>query len=280
MVSHVNLGSLDLYAGSFSLGMEARGVMSESRWVIGSTQADFPVTLARFEDHRNGDVVIGSPGTDRHIRYFGATKYWALVITEAELQDFLDSVPGFGDIERWRGSRATMLRPIDQNVGAWAAHEIGSIIDAFVSAKVEPSPDAAQYWRRAVIDLAMYPAATLIQQSEDRTGKRAWALIRNVTDYMSAAGTRPVHVAELCSNFAVSRRTLFRAFEDRIGMSPIAYLRHKRLCDVRAALASGRTARVEDVAFEHGFADPSRFAGYYRRLFGELPSATLQRARL
>jgi adenylate cyclase len=42
-------------------------------------------------------------------------------------------------------------------------------------------------------------------------------------------------------------------------------------------LRAGRHATVTDIALANGFSQLGRFAGQYRRLFGELPSATLRR---
>ena len=49
---------------------------------------------------------------------------------------------------------------------------------------------------------------------------------------------------------------------------------------VRRALASSdpRQTRVADIAMHYGFWELGRFAGAYRAMFGELPSATLRRA--
>ena len=104
-------------------------------------------------------------------------------------------------------------------------------------------------------------------------------LVREI-DNLIAADSRPVHIAELCETWGVSRRTLHRAFIDVRGTPPIAYLRRKRLDDVRGALLTADPgAKVSDIARAHGFHELGRFAASYRRTFGELPSQTLQRSR-
>jgi transcriptional regulator GlxA family with amidase domain len=104
-----------------------------------------------------------------------------------------------------------------------------------------------------------------------RTGRPDRKLVSEVDRYLIDAGNRPIHVSELCAKFSVHRRMLHRAFNDVLGMPPITFLRRKRLGDVHAALP------VKEIAVEHGFLELGRFAGAYRRLFGELPSRTLQR---
>ncbi|MGY2991193.1 helix-turn-helix domain-containing protein [Bradyrhizobium sp. USDA 4508] len=278
MMSEINLDQLTLTGGSFSRGMVSRGVLATDRWLVGGVRSEQPVKYARFNEHRNGDVVIGAPSIEHHTRYLGATDYWALVVEEAELQDFLDSAPGLGNIDNWRKNVSVLLRPADPAIAEQTAREIAKIIDAIVAAKTKPSTDAAQYYRRAVLDLALCPATTYVKLFGDVRLTRAWALIRDIDDYLSAEGHRPVHIAELCRKFRVTRRSLHRTFQERLGIGPIAYLRSKRLNAVRAELLSGRVFTVQDVALEYGFVELGRFSRIYRQQFGELPSVTLRRA--
>ena len=60
-------------------------------------------------------------------------------------------------------------------------------------------------------------------------------------------------------------------------VTPQVYLRNWRIARAHEDLVSGRSTRVTDVALHWGFFDVGRFAGYYRGMFCELPSATLKR---
>ncbi len=85
-------------------------------------------------------------------------------------------------------------------------------------------------------------------------------------------------VADVCSALNVSRRSLQYAFQDVLGMNPVAYLRALRLNGVRRELkAAKQGTAVLDVAAHWGFWHPSHFSADYKRMFGELPSATLRR---
>jgi AraC-like DNA-binding protein len=77
----------------------------------------------------------------------------------------------------------------------------------------------------------------------------------------------------------VSVRALHAAFQDRLGTSPMAYVRAVRLARVRDELlrSDPGAVRVTDVAMRFGFVHLSRFAQQYRDQFGELPSVTLHR---
>ncbi|MBX9628275.1 MAG: helix-turn-helix domain-containing protein, partial [Gemmataceae bacterium] len=90
-----------------------------------------------------------------------------------------------------------------------------------------------------------------------------------------------VSEADLCRELGVPGRTLRLAFRERFGMGPMAYLQAVRLNAARAGLkGAGRdAASVADIARGLGFSHLGKFAGYYRRLFGELPSETAARGR-
>jgi len=63
-----------------------------------------------------------------------------------------------------------------------------------------------------------------------------------------------------------------------LGLSPLAYVRLRRLNLVRAALlrSDPAIATVSGVARHHGFSELGRFAAAYRAAFGESPSTTLR----
>jgi AraC-like DNA-binding protein len=77
----------------------------------------------------------------------------------------------------------------------------------------------------------------------------------------------------------VSTRTLGYAFRENIGLSPGAFVRQLRLQGLRRELLASRLGEssVTELAYHLGFTQLGRLAGDYRRVFGELPSATLAR---
>jgi transcriptional regulator GlxA family with amidase domain len=88
--------------------------------------------------------------------------------------------------------------------------------------------------------------------------------------------TEPVTMAELSQQTGVSERTLRAAFHDVLGLSPKQYAIAERLQAARQALrAAAPGTTVTDIATAHGFYELGRFAGRYRRTFGEVPSQTL-----
>lgn len=86
-------------------------------------------------------------------------------------------------------------------------------------------------------------------------------------------------ISDLAHQSGVAERTLRTAFQKCFGISPIEYLRVRRLNQARQLLESadaGETT-VTQIAFELGFWDLGRFAKAYHQLFGKYPSETLRR---
>ena len=84
-------------------------------------------------------------------------------------------------------------------------------------------------------------------------------------------------IVDICTTVGVSERTLQYAFRTYVDMSPQAYLRMCRLNRVRETLlvSDPQNTTVTAIAMRFGFLHLSRFAFDYKRIFDELPSATL-----
>jgi AraC family transcriptional regulator, ethanolamine operon transcriptional activator len=105
-------------------------------------------------------------------------------------------------------------------------------------------------------------------------------LVQEARAYMRQHIDEPIGVPDLCEALQVSRRTLQYSFQDVLQLSPVTCLRVLRLNGLRRELLRGdRQTSVADCAARWGFWHLPRLAADYRALFGELPSATLQRAR-
>ena len=103
-------------------------------------------------------------------------------------------------------------------------------------------------------------------------------LIQNIEDWLTETGNTHCSVEELCRIFKVNERTLRRVFSEWYGVSPKQYLLALRLNGVRKDLFKSNTAtsKVCDIANRWGFWHMGKFAMFYRRQFGELPSETLR----
>jgi AraC family transcriptional regulator len=96
------------------------------------------------------------------------------------------------------------------------------------------------------------------------TAKAIWIIERNFGDELSLTD-----IADACG---VSRFHLARAFEARIGMTVMQYLRARRLSEAARALANGATD-ILSVALDAGYGSHEAFTRAFRAQFDLTPDA-------
>jgi len=113
----------------------------------------------------------------------------------------------------------------------------------------------------------------------DRTRQAQSLIVKTVESYALSRVGDPLYVSDLCRAAGVSERTLEYAFNEIIGLTPVAYLLRLRLHRVRQALlaATQGSTTVSAVALNWGFWHFGEFSRAYKHCFGELPSETLRR---
>lgn len=103
--------------------------------------------------------------------------------------------------------------------------------------------------------------------------------VKRAVEYIEEHAGEPINLRDLCLVTGASERTLRYGFLERFGISPKAYLQAFRLNGARRDLRRADPAgtKVIDIANYWGFWHMGMFAADYRRLFGELPSETMNR---
>jgi AraC family ethanolamine operon transcriptional activator len=183
---------------------------------------------------------------------------------------------GFDPEERFVGRLA--LTPHPACCRALTAHlrELLDLVEARPDLFAQPST------RRAVEQECVRRVVELIALSTGGDRTQPWSsnrerLVRRADDYMRARLGGPLSLLDLCREVGVSERALHYAFQEVRGLTPMAYFQACRLNAVRQELkaAAAAPATVREVAQRWGFWHTGEFAAAYRRLFGELPSRTL-----
>ncbi len=104
--------------------------------------------------------------------------------------------------------------------------------------------------------------------------------VKRVEEWIDAHWADEITIDALAEVSGSSARSIFAAFDKARGYTPMAYLKRVRLHAARGMLLVARPgASVTAIGFACRFANPGHFARDYQTLFGELPSATLRRAR-
>ncbi|MBR0692285.1 helix-turn-helix domain-containing protein [Bradyrhizobium lablabi] len=273
-LSHVGIGDFSLSIGAFNLGVRTQRISTDDKLIIGMLlSAEDRVTHWAF-DMRPADVLVIPPEVEHDGVFQGASSYAAIRFDLSELPAVFGGEPRLADPEAWREKNYYRA---DATIGMLAARKLPQMVSHLARVKGALSDGAADFWKRAIVDCVTANIITSLPPDESGYLPSAMKLVRDVEDYLEAAGARPVHVSEICSEFRLSRRSLHRAFHEVFGMGPVTFLRHKRLCAIYATLresAPGETT-VTEVAMQQGFIELGRFAHYYRAVFGEYPSQTL-----
>jgi AraC-like DNA-binding protein len=269
---HLSVGSIGISTGSFSLSVRGRGVLSERRWLF--TFFAKPARMQHFEV-APGNIVLLAPGREHFSSYSSANDYTSVFVEPGELLAFIASQPGARDAAVWREPDSLLTGASS----ARAAADVSTLIAALRDTAL--SEDAADFYKRNILQMLTAPALDNVPYRGMQLQQQSrLQLVHDVERYLVAAGNRPIHISELSEVFKVNPRRLHRAFMDVLGIPPITFLRRKRLGAVHAALLTGSPGMmVKAVAIEHGFLELGRFAGEYRKLFGEKPSETLRRTQ-
>lgn len=117
----------------------------------------------------------------------------------------------------------------------------------------------------------------------DREAKISGALPTDLVrplDWLGHNLSEPIQLERLADIAGVRPRTLETHFRTFLRTTPLGWVQPMRLARARQQLLQASAeATVTDVAAANGFSRLGRFAGEYRRTFGERPSVTIQRSR-
>lgn len=129
-------------------------------------------------------------------------------------------------------------------------------------------------------------AAAIIGPSDPRGFEKTQRMIhadhiRRAEEYIEQSLCQPFSLADLSAAAGINIRSLSRKFQERFGMSPMAFVKRRRLEKVRDELRAfdPEDVTVNTIALQYGFHHLSQFAKDYKEAFGEYPSGTLQKKK-
>ncbi len=212
--------------------------------------------------------IIGVTGPD--FRVFSLTVSESLVIERAEALGY----PEISDLLKEDGShfrvKSPALHRLRSHLRTHCAQLLKNPMTPFSHCAVED----------ALLELLITSLASFCPVENIVKPRVRFVALKRAIDYVEGHTTIPHTVSGLSQAALVSTRTLEYAFQEYYGVSPKTYLLTLRLNSVRHQLlaADPEVTTVQEVASHWGFWHMSQFALDYRRLFGDLPSATLKRS--
>lgn len=179
--------------------------------------------------------------------------------------------------------RPELMRPRVEPAVEWRLQRRILATTHFAAAVVERAVAAERALAVAAAEVVAALVATLAAAGPDRQGrsdapKSRQRLVQAAVARMESEPGEPLSLGLLCRELGTSQRSLHRAFDEVLGISPRGYERERRLRGVHGAiLAEGDRRSVTDIAMSFGFWHLSRFAGAYAASYGCAPSETRRR---
>ncbi len=96
------------------------------------------------------------------------------------------------------------------------------------------------------------------------------AALRRVQLFVEANLARPIHLQDLAARAGLSPYHFARAFKTSAGMTPRAYVEHRRIEQAKRLLTES-TQKLADVAVDVGFGTQSRLTSTFKRKTGFTP---------
>lgn len=246
----------------------------------------FGIHLSGFATHRiNGQSVILSPDVaslhaPSQELEADTQPFRGLILNidarfvEPALRRRLGKVPPF---EEWAREFSIIAGPAAclNSLCRWAAYEMDQ-----PASWLRTSARTADGLERVLRSLFLDCLEERRPADKKRENAAANRQVQCVEEWLDAHFTDPVSIDDMAKIAGVSVRSLQAAFRSARECTPMQALLNRRLAGARKRLAAAcPDTTVTSVAMECGFFHLGRFARDYRHAFGEMPSATLARAR-
>ncbi len=256
----------------FSLPLRTTGSLGTENLTICMLLNSDGVSSSWARELNQGDIFFTSPGKNFDARFGARSEVAGISIRPDDIASAFPDEPILADVDFWTQNHQYACDPALRQAVTSRIQAISAMLESYQTL----SSDSADFWQRCLIEAFTSPFVHSLAD-EITYVPSALRIVRDVEDYLDTQVHRAVHISELCAQLHISRRTLHRAFHDVLGIGPIAFLRHRRLCSIHTRLLHGRSSklRVTNVATEFGFLELGRFSHYYAMLFGETPSQTL-----
>ncbi|MCG8591598.1 MAG: helix-turn-helix transcriptional regulator [Proteobacteria bacterium] len=267
---------VQLVAESWDRGLRFETAPGERRFLFSGA---FSVWRPfRWCGHTIGHDAVAVAGPGRLARGFSADgRRWLLRVEQELLQA---CVAEFGlDLTALAQARARRVDPAA--LERWAGSVIWTLQRRRSGSERLLEADArARFERRTAYLLVETLGSALgTGRCPDAAPSTREAAVWHALTVARRSGAR-LRVPVLADRVGVSQRTLEASFREEFGVTPVRYLRVRRMNEARRELVTTApgTGTVTAIATRHGFDELGRFSVEYRQLFGESPRETLREA--
>jgi len=262
--------------------IQARGLPRGSRYVFTLiTEANEFWRFQGGQRLRPGEIKIDRPGAARYEIYEAGSEGQSLEIDETMLREAL-AIKFQKELEAVL-PRGFAIRPTPRAFSSFQSR-LGQPVRLHAAGHPEHADrDVAAQVVELHLDAVcslLFDGVREVEPIRPRGGRQD--LAREAEQLMDSFPQRLPTATHLCHQLCVSRRSLFYAFHEAFGVSPMAYYKAKRLALVRTQLKAldPASTSVRAVALRMGFQHAGQFARDYYLHYGERPSVTFLEGRL
>ena len=275
----VVFGNSSLDCGDYSPAFAVNGQFSEHQVCLGFTpRIEKPAWCNGFNIGK-GEIMCFAEGTELQFRNAPNTTWQVILVDRKELQDIAMILTGQHLELPEKGTAKFRARD--------SARSVSSTIELALTDLSNPgtlaSPAAYSLCEEIVNEFVRTIATTDDSSGQSLTGFAGYryGAMRRAEEYLREHMDRPFSSRALCEATHMSERSIEMLFKEVYGISPRTWSQLARLNAARQELlrADVRIVSVTAVATRWGFYHFGRFSAAYRRLFGEVPSATILNRR-
>ena len=243
------------------------GPLSHEGVTIGIGLNLAPGTRHWMNDVETGNVGVFLPGDEHDSMYTEGSLYSTVTLSAERLEEEA-AARGLVLDRKTLGGTGVHARNVSQGSIARLERMFRRMHDGQPGA----TDASAEVLEIAIAHIARLPRCFNIGTQPGRHGR----IVQRARAYIHANLAEPISVDDVASAALTSRRTLLRAFNEILSDTPNRYVRRLRLHRIRRDLANERerATSIALIAMQWGMNDIGRMAGWYRELFGELPSET------
>jgi AraC-like DNA-binding protein len=272
--SQVRLANLDLGYAHFSAAVRADfppGDLFRQQFVLhgcGQTRCgsrQFPV------NHTQTCVV--APGEETGTEFTANYAQLVLRIDASALQNKLSAIVG-----RRVGRKIEFQGPSNLRDPRllWLQRMIGFFADELDGGQSMPEQAVAEFEQLVMVAFLTANAHNHSRLLAGEAPDAAPWQVRAAEEFIEANWHLPIYIEDIVQTTGASGRSIFQAFRQARGYSPMEFVKRVRLNQARRLLQiPDEATSVTGVAFRCGFKNLGNFARDYRQAFGELPSVTL-----
>lgn len=269
-LQYATVGAMRLQRACEGGGTLAEGTTVNDGWVF--FHQSRPV-CANGQSATDNDIFVVPPGSEFCVTSKQAHEWLAIVIPSS----LLFQSPA--ELESATGAKPRLLKPPSS-----VTRQFTSLLRRLLS-EIEKSPELlagthAESCVQSEILQATKHLFNMGQESFSRHYGYWYGQTKAVLEAKLNNSSESMSIPDVARYLGVPERTLRSAFQKCYGLSPTECIRIYRLHQARQRLLTSDADQttVTQVALDLGFWELGRFAGAYRKLFGERPSETLHRS--